>query len=523
MVIDPTLPFFAAVLIPMLILPFWFVRIVKGILFYVYLWQLKEYRPERFLDHLRTEKGRQLIFNKLLLVKFILLILGIPIAVLLLYMLETSKFIYDFGRNRARKPVPTKKAKALILLNVAALFLILAFILKGIGEGVLFGQHTARLVLAVDILFPFIVSGIVLSLQPLTIFIRNRTLARARAKRSTFKNLKVVGITGSYGKTSTKEFLAYILNKKYNVLKTPEHQNSEFGVANTILNKLGAEHEVFVCEMGAYKKGEIKALAEVAQPHIGIVTGVNEQHLATFGSIENLLSAEGGEELANALPDGGTMLVNQNSRLRPDFGGQATIKYYGKAEHVKIEKNKISFEVEGVRFEVPAYGGHNGENLLGAIAAARELGMSLQEIAKAAETMPLELSPLKVKKAPNGATIIDSTYSANPDGVIADLGYLALYEGKKILVMPSLIELGPAAKEAHKKIGQKIAEVCDLAIITTKEYFEDIKEGAGDSEKLIYMEDAHEIMEKIKGADAILLEGGKESRLQRALMHKLRA
>jgi UDP-N-acetylmuramoyl-tripeptide--D-alanyl-D-alanine ligase len=551
MMFEPEPLFLIMSFVIVLTLPFWFVRMIKGILFYVFLWQVKEYRLERFVDHFRTEKGKQLIFNKLVLIKIILLVLGIAELAVFLYAAEAVKFIYDLARRRVRGPVPTKKARALVLMSIGVVFIISIAIFKGLIEGIIFGQTATRLLLGFDILLPVMISIMVVGLQPFTVLVRNRTLAKAKARRAQFKNLKVIGITGSYGKTSTKEFLAHILSAKFNVAKTPEHQNSEFGVANTILRNLTNEHEVFVCEMGAYKKGEIKVLAEVAQPQIGIVTGVNEQHLATFGSMENLLSAEGGEELLEALPGDGTIILNGKNKhcqnlykkiekskkvLCTVTGAAAPVTVPEKVDiqagQVRVEKERVVFEVEGVEFRVSAYGGHSVENLLLAIAAAKELGMTLEEIAKAAETMPLELSALKVKKGINGATVIDSTYSANPNGVIADLEYLSLYEGKKVLIMPCLIELGNASKEAHKRIGEKIGQVCDLAIITTQECFEDVKEGLSaveardGSTEVLYTENAQEILEKGKSSivegGTILLEGGKESRLQRQLVSALK-
>ena len=542
----------------MLFLVLWALRQIKGLLFWLYVWQLKEYRFERFTDHFRTESGKKSFVNKLsaakLLIIFSFLILPFTmltggtlvswVVLALLYGVETGKGIMDLKKKRLRKPVFTKKALFLCVLCGIAL-LVLSIGVYGIALQLTTVTHNVFTpfiifpvgLLILDLLTPFIVSAVVLGLQPFTIFIRNRRLAQAKAKRATFKNLKVVGIAGSYGKTSTKEFLSHILSAKFAVAKTPEHQNSEFGVANTILYKLTDTHEIFVCEMGAYKKGEIKALAEVARPHIGIVTGVNEQHLATFGSMENLLSAEGGKELAEALLKDGVLIVNGNNEYCRKLGEKIEkpekVFYYifgaaapnmlqkGRmlqAKDIRIEKDKVSFEAEGVKFEVPAYGAHNVENLLGAIAAAQELGMTAQEIAQAAETIPLELSPLKVSTGAGGATIIDSTYSANPDGVIADLEYLRLYEGKKVLVMPCLIELGQAAQRAHERIGKKIGEVCDLAIIITKEHFADIKKGADQSEKVVYMENAQEIIEKVKDAHAILLE----SRLPESLVRILK-
>jgi len=536
---------------------FWLIRTAKSVLFYLYLWQLKEYHIGRFVDHFRTAQGKKLIFSKLIGIKIALFsvftilfqfslfdpatesyLLGYTfLAVLLVaftiavtvYFLEIVKWFRDIKRKALRAPVLTKKTFLLIGI---------IFSIQIVFFGVFVFHETVNFVsafLAFDILAPIIVSAIVLAFQPFTALSRKIVLSRAKAKRDHLDNLKVVGITGSYGKTSTKEFLTHMLSQKFQVLKTPEHQNSEVGIANTILKNLKDEHAIFVCEMGAYNKGGIELLANIIKPDIGIVTGANEQHLATFGSMENLLSAEGGEELIRALPKNGIAIINGGSgilknhipKLKEANSGVSFIVTFEDvvAEDVKIEKEKVSFIVQGTQFHAPSYGGHNVENILLAIIAAKELGMNLEEIAKACKTMPAELGALKLKRGIHGLNIIDSIYSANPDGVIADLEYLSLYDGKKIIVMPCLIELGKASKEVHKRIGEKINTVCDLAIITTKECFDDVKEGAKEKE-VLFLENSQEILEKIKNItenkeSTVLLEGGKESIVQRQLMRSL--
>lgn len=546
--------------------------LVKNLLFYLYLWQLKEYHIGRFFDHFRTDQGKRLLWNRVFAAKIILALAlvtsliyiyfihpkggvlleraSISIGLLggifffVLYLLEVRKIATDIRSKRLRLPVFTRKTLFLTGINV----LVLVSLTYAVHKGALFLSSLTWTYdffasiflfflgfLLLDLFFPLIVSAIVLAFQPFAVVARNRVIQKARVRRKKFKNLKVVGITGSYGKTSTKEFLAHILGQKYAVLKTPEHQNSEVGIANTILRSLTDEHDVFVCEMGAYNKGGIKLLADITKPDIGIVAGVNEQHLATFGSMESLLSAEGGEELVRSLPKNGVAIVNgKSSKLKEHIPNlekaNKNVKFVVgtkdlRAENVRIEKEEISFEVDDVKFLVPTYGGHNVENLLLTIAAAKEIGMSLVEIAKAAETMPLEMSALQVKKGANGVTIIDSTYSANPDGVIVDLDYLSLYEGKKIVVMPCLIELGIASKKVHKRIGEKIGEVCDLAMITTEECFQDIKEGAKEKEVLL-IKNSKDIVKKIEETTkdregTVLLEGGKESAVQRQLMRSL--
>ena len=522
----------------------WLIRETKAILFWLYLWQLKEYRIDRFLDHFRTEKGKQLFLNKLFLFKIFLLFFyffffqpwwaGIYIffsILFLLYFLESIKAFKDFFQARLKKPVPT--LKAIFLFWVAG-------ILTALFPFFLFFQAKVDFysgLLIFDTLTPLIVSVIILFFQPLTILWKKLIIKKAKQKRSTFKSLLVIGITGSYGKSSTKEFLATILTEKFNVLKTKEHQNTEIGVSQCILNELKSEHEIFIVEMGAYKKGEIKTLCQITQPKIGIITGINEQHLALFGSMENLLSAEGGKELIDSLPEDGLVIFNGNNQhcfktyqetkikkkicsSKPFPERQNLITPDILAKEIKLEKEFISFKIfsndnQSAEVRVNLVGGQNVENLLLAICCAKGLGMNLAEISQACQKITPEQGGIRLKKGKNGLNIIEATYSANPDSVISHLEYLKIWGGKKIIIMPCLIELGKATKEVHKRIGKKIGEICNLAIITTKEQFQRIKEGAIEigmrEDDILFLENPREIFEKIKNfnqlEDIILLEG----------------
>jgi len=485
---------------------FWFIRQTKTILFWLYLWQLKEYYIGRFLDHFRTEKGKKLFFNFFFISKVILLLYALflsfypklltwqlyaiwIIILAFLYLFESGKFFSDFLQKKLKKPILTQKTLTLILANL--IFVILFFSVLFQKIKILYWFSFG--LLSFDLLTPFIVSGIVLLLQPFTVLMKNQIIKKAREKREKFQNLIVIGITGSYGKTSTKEFLATILSEKFKVLKTKEHQNSEIGISQCILNDLKPEHEIFVVEMGAYNKGEIKLLADIIKPKIGMVTGVNEQHLAIFGSMENLLSAEGGRELVESLPEDGMAFFNAKNKYCLELYNKTKIKKFLYGENA-------TFLGE--------------ENILGAMAVAKELGMTDEEIARAVEKIENKLPGIQQKRGINGLIIFDATYSANPDGVIAHLEYLKTFPGKKIIVMPCLIELGKASKEVHKRIGQKIDEVCDLAIVTTKERFKEIKQGVTEKgmnpENIIFLENPKEIFEKIKvfckSGDVVLLE-----------------
>jgi UDP-N-acetylmuramoyl-tripeptide--D-alanyl-D-alanine ligase len=483
----------------------WFIPQLKASLFWLYLWQLKEYHIGRFIDHFRTEKGKRLLFNPLTFFKIaifsIFLILGfisfepgfldmiadfllifLGISFFLVYFLDALNTAIKYFSNKISKPVFTKKVQflslVLLILTCGFLFFVLRF-------------SSLPLLLLFDILTPLIVSLVVLVFQPFTALWRGRIIKKAKRKRNQFKKLLVIGITGSYGKTSTKEFLATILSEKFKVLKTKEHQNSEVGISRCILEELKPEEEIFVVEMGAYNRGGIKLLSDIVKPKIGILTGINEQHLATFGSLENIIKTK--YELIESLPEDGIAFFNAKNKYCLELYQKTKIKkfLYGKEAKFLGE-----------------------ENILGAIAVAKELGMSKEEISRACQKIGNKFPGIELKEGIGGLKIIDATYSANPDGVIAHLEYLKTFPGKKVIVMPCLIELGKASKEIHQRIGQKIGQVCNLAIITTKERFKEIKDGSASSPQegteVLFIKNPKEILEKIKRfcqpGDMVLLE-----------------
>ena len=477
----------------------WFIRTTKHILFWIYLWQLKEYHIGRFIDHFRTAKGKQLILNKLNLIKIILLLTFPAVPLLLffvtsvLYIFEFFKALIDFLRRQLKRPVLTKKTTFLILIGILVEILVLLTLFLNVNNIVNF----VFWLLLFDVLTPLIASGIFLIFQPLAVLVRSQIIKKAKQKRIEFKDLLVIGITGSYGKTSTKEFLSSILSEKFRVLKTKEHQNSEVGISQCILDDLKPEHEIFVVEMGAYNRGGIKLLCDIVKPEIGILTGINEQHMATFGSLENIIKTK--YELIESLPEDGIAFFNGKNKYCLELYNKTRIKKFLYGEEVKIA---------GL------------ENLEGAKLLAKELGMSEEEILRACQKIENKFGGIQIKKGINGLNIIDATYSANPDSVISHLEYLRTLPGRKVIVMPCLIELGKATIEVHKRIGQKIAEVCDLAIITTKERFKEFKEGAG--EKAVFIENPKEIFEKIKEfskeGDVVLLESRVPSQLIKQLL-----
>lgn len=434
---------------------------------------MKEYHFGRFIDHFRTYKGKSLLRDKFTILKifFLIFLFFFALNLKLFYILLFLIYLAELGRKFS-KPVFTPKAIALILLSLTV---------------------SAAGFLLADILVPIAVSIFVFILKPITYFFAKNILAKASKKRSQFKDLIVIGITGSYGKTSTKEFLYAILSEKFKVLKTPKHINAEVGVAKTILKDLKPEHQIFIAEIGAYNVGKIKEVCNATKPKIGILTGINEQHMATFGSQEKIYKAK--HEIFECLPPDGIKIEKNNLKL----------KVSGLIEN----KENIFFKINEIEFNVNLLGKHNLDNVLLAIDCAQKLGMSLEEISKAC----LKIKSNKIIK--RNPVIIDNSYSANPTGVVSDIEYLKLYSGRSAVVMPCLIELGKASKDVHQRIGKKLNEVADLAIITSKDWFEAIKK---EFPKAIYSENPNEIFEKLKGFETILIEG----RIPKNILEKIK-
>jgi len=429
----------------------WCFIFTKLLVFWVWLWQLKEYHWGRFKAHFETQKIKKLLFSF----------------------------------HGIRYPKLTQKVFVILTFGILFEFLFLFFIFN-------FTNYLFYIFLLIPIiLVPIIVSILILLLQiPVNVLIKG-ILKKAEQKRKEFKNLIVIGITGSYGKSSTKEFLAIILSEKYNVLKTKKNINAEIGIAKIILNELKPEHQVFIAEIGAYEIGKIKQIAQMIKPEIGILTGINEQHLSTFGSQENIRKAK--YELIENLPKNGVVIIKDKLDIQ--------------AEDIRIEKEYLLFRIELVDFKVNLLGKHNIQNILLAVSCAKKLGMSLEETSRACLKIKPEQGGIKFLRK-NGLTVLNASYSANPAGVIADLNYLKIYSGKKVIVMPCLIELGKASKQIHKRICRKIGEVCDLAIITTKDYFKEMK---GENKNILLIENPKNIVVKLnefcKDGDVILLEG----------------
>lgn len=285
--------------------------------------------------------------------------------------------------------------------------------------------------------------------------------------------LIVVGVTGSYGKTSMKYFLSSLLGIKYNVLMPPGSCNTPMGIVKFVRENITLAHEVFICEMGARRVGEIKEICDLVNPLHAVITAVGEQHLETFKSLENVRRTK--FELAEAAKAGGMVFLNGDNAAIRGYGLKREHLYYGlgendwRAEEV-TETPFVSFTVrspEGktARIETKLLGRHNVLNLVGAIAAANYLGVPLDAIAAHTPKITAPSKRLTLAELPDG-TYIDDAFNSNPEGCMEALHILSLFKDDcRILITPGMFELGEKQYEYNRAFGEAAGKTCDGIIL----------------------------------------------------------
>ncbi len=282
---------------------------------------------------------------------------------------------------------------------------------------------------------------------------------------------RVIGVTGSVGKTTTKELIAHVLATRYHVLRSEGSYNNEIGLPLTLLH-LTDEHERVVLEMGMYVRGDIRLLASIARPHVGVVTNVEPVHAERAGSLENI--ALGKRELVETLPPApqGIAILNYDDphvRAMAEHT-QARVFFYGFSPEADLWADEVeSLGLGGIRvrlhyrreqlyIRVPLLGRHSAHTVLRATAVALVEGLSWQEIVVGLRSMKAQLRLVAVP-GPHGSLILDDTYNASPASTMAALNLLEDLDGRKIAVLGDMLELGYYEEEGHLKVGGRAAAV----------------------------------------------------------------
>ena len=346
------------------------------------------------------------------------------------------------------------------------------------------------------------------------VYLHFKTMAQSKLRN--MNNLKIIGITGSYGKTSSKRILADILNIKYNALPTPRNLNTYNGLIMTVNNYMDKFTEIFIAEMGAYVKGEIAGLCRLIKPKYGILTTIGTAHMETFGSQENI--QKGKFELIESLPSDGFGILNGDDPLQVSYKlkNKVRIIWIGvdnkdvdvHASNIKCSSKGTSFDVKfkgdskKYRFETRLLGQHNVHNILAAIACGREFGIEIDDLIKAvAGVRPVE-HRLELKKL-GDFYMIDDAYNSNPVGAKRAVEVLDMMPGTKVVVTPGMIELGEKEDEYNKTFGEQISKVADYVVLIGEKKTKPIKEGllekGFDKDKIVVFNDVRDAYPFIGG------------------------
>ncbi len=315
-------------------------------------------------------------------------------------------------------------------------------------------------------------------LKPVENAINQRYYNDAKRLLEQMSDMKIIGITGSYGKTSTKHYLNRILSEHFSVLMTPGSFNTPMGVIRTVREMMQPYNEVFIVEMGAKNIGDIKEICDLVHPSMGIITAVGPQHLESFKTIENVQRTK--FELADALPADGYVVVNNDFPYvaNRNVDNVAVSRYTVEdvegsdyhAEDIQYSAAGTTFRILGkdvdIELSTKLVGECNISNLIAATLIAIKLGVPVDKIKYAVSKIAQVEHRLNIKRTPAGVTIIDDAFNSNPDGSRMALNVLAnMKGGKRIVITPGMIELGTQQAFYNEKFGEHIAETSDVAII----------------------------------------------------------
>ncbi|MDO8626353.1 MAG: UDP-N-acetylmuramoyl-tripeptide--D-alanyl-D-alanine ligase [Candidatus Magasanikbacteria bacterium] len=383
------------------------------------------------------------------------------------------------------------------------------------------------------IAYPFFLSLAVVLIWPLDCIVKQRLIGRAARKINRFKNLKIIAIAGSFGKTTVKEVVAAVLSQNYKILVTPDNINTPLGIARLVLKDLTASTEILIVEMGEYYRGDIKKICALTPPDISVVTGINEAHLERLKTIENTAATI--FEVVRFAKTDAVCVLNADDpnvlRYAPLYARKHKVAWYGnrnqnnnavKISEVKFDQNLLQqtafarLDAESVQIETKLLGSYAIGSCVAALTVGNILGLKLNAMAaRLSQVKPVKHRLEPIKSASN-VLVIDDSYNGNPAGVSEAVHLLNQFDRtrRRIFLTPGLVEMGNQTRSVHNQIGQDLASAVDLAILIKNSATPFIAEGllkAGFAkDKIIWFNtalEAHAALKNIlKPHDVILFQ-----------------
>lgn len=447
------------------------------------MFQQNSYFPSRYIKWIKITLSIKAVYSAMFFI--VTSALSVVEAIKYLPIIAISELILRilYCRSNIKKSIKklvyTARIKRLIatcIILYTILILLIIFDLSIISNGIF----------AVIILFLVHFSECLILIcnfinKPIENIINNRYINDAKRILAQHKNLVTIGVTGSYGKTSVKFILSRILNENFNVTATPESFNTPMGIVRTVRERMKPQTEIFVAEMGAKNKGDIKELCELCDPTYGIITAVGPQHLETFGSVTNVAKTK--FELADNVfkHTNGKIYINFDSSSAREYAetlpNKTQIVSFGTSSEFSCYAKNISYSPNGTSFDVfynshcfsvtcKLLGKHSVTNLLGAIAIALDLGISEKQIRFAVSSLKPTEHRLELKPFLNGSVLIDDAYNSNPEGCLEAVRVLGSFSGMtRILVTPGLVELGDKEYDYNYALGDEATKHCDYIIL----------------------------------------------------------
>lgn len=461
----------------------------------LHILQLNSYFNSRYTRWLSNKKRQIFSFKEL---EPLLVLVGVffqtPLVVLVLFLFVYLRLFLVRPITPEKKPlVFTARAIRLYAFNICLLaFLYSSIFIAWLYKGNIWLEVAIGLLVIYSFLVPFALILTNAMIYPIEKLIQSWYYRDAVRHIRKLDKLKIIGITGSFGKTTTKYVLNEILRHKFNVLKTPGSFNTTMGVTKIIRSELKPIHEAFVVEMSAKKLGDIKELCDLVNPKYGLITAIGEQHLETFKTLENIKKTK--NELMESLPDDGIAFYNMDDANTASLASAAkcrVVKYGIDADNLDYRVDDLSIDGGGstfsvtstksnelVSFQTKLLGKHNIYNIVGAIAVASELGIKLSEMVYPLRQLCAIPHRLELKKIGKGVVFIDDAFNSNPVGSKMALDVLKQISGqRKIIVTPGMIELGVKEEEYNEQFGEYIAEACDYVILVGKQQTLAIQKG----------------------------------------------
>ena len=518
----------------------WSVRRLKILLHLLQLDSYANLRLFKWLLHLPRERLFALPISLVLgIFLFVsVLIPGVLVSTLTVVWATIGFYFYQ------KTPMPIQK-KALVYTARAKRILLTSVALDLLFTASLFFLLSNSVELALDTsLFAVFLISILVS--PLLIVLANILLIPIQRginfyylfsakKKLTKVSPVIIGITGSYGKTSTKYFLTKILSERFSVLMTPGSFNTLLGISSVINKELKSHHRIFIAEIGAYVRGDVTEKCKFLNPSIGILTTIGPEHFERFKTMENIVRTN--YELIESLPSDGLAVMNAENEYTIkliDETSNCKVARFGLADSV-LEKDKlrvtaknISTSVQGLSFEIEdvltkrfltatcrILGRHNVANILAGAAVGLEMGLTLEEVVRGIAKIEAAPHRLQLLSRPGGVTIIDDAYNSNPVGAEEALRALSEFKtGKKILITPGMVELGELEEEKNREFGVQAAGVCDHVILVginqTKPILQGLQSRNFPEERLFVCQDLNEALVQMNklvvAGDVVLFE-----------------